>query len=129
LKDQEYEAVYKDIQAVVEAAAGRTVKVILETCLLTKAEIVKACELTVKAGANFVKTSTGFSTGGATKEDIELMRQTVGPNFGVKASGGVRSYEDAMTMIHAGATRIGASSGIKIMENKGDLNNDSNTSY
>ncbi|MDY0346513.1 MAG: deoxyribose-phosphate aldolase [Acholeplasma sp.] len=129
LKDQQYDHVLNDIKSVVQAAAGKTVKVILETCLLTDEEIVKACELTVKAGAHFVKTSTGFSTGGATKEHIQLMRQTVGPNFGVKASGGVRSYEDAMTMINAGATRIGASSGIKIMENKGDSSNDSNTSY
>ncbi|MBM7453586.1 deoxyribose-phosphate aldolase [Acholeplasma morum] len=129
LKDKKYDLVLEDIKAVVKAADGKLVKVILETCLLTKEEIVKACELTVEAKADFVKTSTGFSTGGATEEDIRLMRQTVGPNFGVKASGGVRNYEDAMTMINAGATRIGASSGIKIMENKGDKSNDSNTSY
>lgn len=129
LKDKKYDLVLEDIEAVVKAAQGKTVKVILETCLLTKEEIVKACELTVKAKANFVKTSTGFSTGGSTIEDIALMRKTVGPNFGVKASGGVRSYEDAMAMIKAGATRIGASSGIKIMENKGEQLNDSNSSY
>lgn len=129
LKDKKYDLVLEDIKAVVKAAQGKTVKVILETCLLTKEEIVKACELTVEAKANFVKTSTGFSTGGSTIEDIALMRKTVGPNFGVKASGGVRSYEDAMAMIKAGATRIGASSGIKIMENKGEQLNDSNSSY
>ncbi|MDY0209882.1 MAG: deoxyribose-phosphate aldolase [Acholeplasma sp.] len=129
LKDKKYDLVLNDIKAVVKAAEGKLVKVILETCLLTKEEIVKACELTVEAKADFVKTSTGFSTGGATEEDILLMRQTVGPDFGVKASGGVRNYDDAMKMIKAGATRIGASSGIKIMENKGDDSNDSNTSY
>lgn len=129
LKDKKHAQVLEDIKAVVANADGKTVKVILETCLLTKEEIVKACELTVEAKADFVKTSTGFSTGGATEADIKLMRQTVGKDFGVKASGGIRNYEDAMTMIQAGATRIGASSGIKIMENKGDNNNDSNTSY
>lgn len=88
---------------------------IIETCLLTEEEKVKACELAVKAGADFVKTSTGFSTGGATVEDVALMRKTVGPEIGVKASGGVRSLEDAEAVIKAGANRIGASSGVKIM--------------
>ena len=90
-------------------------KVIIETSLLTDEEKETACKLAVQAGADFVKTSTGFSTGGATKEDIALMRKVVGPSIGVKASGGVRSLEDAQTMIEAGATRIGASSGIAIV--------------
>jgi len=122
IKDQQDELVEKDIRAVVEAAKGKAlVKVIIETCLLTNEEKVRACELSVKAGADFVKTSTGFSTGGATVEDIRLMRQTVGPEIGVKASGGVRSREDALAMVEAGATRIGASSGVSIA--KGELSN------
>lgn len=116
LKDGQYDAVRADIVAVVEAANGTLVKVIIETCLLTDVEKVKACELAVQAGADFVKTSTGFSTGGATVEDVALMRETVGPSIGVKASGGVRSLEDLKKMIAAGATRIGASSGVAIME-------------
>lgn len=116
LKDGNYELVEADIRAVVEAAKGKALtKVIIETCLLTDEEKVKACELSVKAGADYVKTSTGFSTGGATVADIELMRKTVGPEIGVKASGGVRSVEDAENMIKAGATRIGASSGVAIV--------------
>lgn len=115
IKAGQFEAVRDDIKAVVDAANGTLVKVILETCLLTDQEIVKVCELSVEAGANFVKTSTGFSTGGATVEDITLMRKTVGPKLGVKASGGVRSLEDMQKMIDAGATRIGASSGVAIM--------------
>lgn len=95
LKDGKDDVVEQDIRAVVEAAAGKAlVKVIIETCLLTDEEKVRACQAAVKAGADFVKTSTGFSTGGATPEDIALMRRTVGPNVGVKASGGVRSLED-----------------------------------
>ena len=117
LKAQDYELVEKDIKAVVEAASGKAlVKVIIEACLLTDEEKVRACELAVKAGADFVKTSTGFSTGGATREDVALMRSTVGQRAGVKASGGVRSLEDMNGMIEAGATRIGASSGVHIME-------------
>ncbi|MEC0245828.1 deoxyribose-phosphate aldolase [Paenibacillus chitinolyticus] len=109
--------VESDIKAVVEAAAGKAlVKVIIETSLLTDEEKVRASKLAVKAGADFVKTSTGFSTGGATPADVALMRKTVGPDVGVKASGGVRSLEDMNGMIEAGATRIGASSGVKIME-------------
>ncbi len=123
LKDKDYDAVYNDIKAVVEAANGTLVKVIIETCLLTDEEKVKACELSVKANAHFVKTSTGFSTGGATKEDIALMRKTVGPNVGVKASGGVRTPEDFDAMIEAGATRIGTSSGIKLINGQ---NSDTN---
>ncbi|NRD78255.1 deoxyribose-phosphate aldolase [Bacillus sp. BRMEA1] len=120
LKDQNDELVERDIRAVVDAAKGKAlVKVIIETCLLSDEEKVRVCELSVKAGADFVKTSTGFSTGGATVEDIRLMRKTVGPELGVKASGGVRSREDALAMIEAGATRIGASSGISIV--KGEI--------
>jgi deoxyribose-phosphate aldolase len=116
LKDKQYDLVEKDIKAVVDAAKGKALtKVIIEACLLTDEEKVKACELAVKAGADFVKTSTGFSTGGATVEDVALMSKTVGPEIGVKASGGVRSLEDAEAMIKAGATRIGASSGVKIV--------------
>ncbi|MCM3289165.1 deoxyribose-phosphate aldolase [Paenibacillus sp. MER 180] len=108
--------VQKDIEAVVKAASGKAlVKVIIETCLLTDEQKIRACELAVKAGADFVKTSTGFSTGGATREDVALMRKTVGQQTGVKASGGVRSLEDVNNMIEAGATRIGASSGVSIM--------------
>ncbi|KAA9014548.1 deoxyribose-phosphate aldolase [Niallia endozanthoxylica] len=116
LKDQDYDAVEEDIKAVVDAAKGKALtKVIIETSLLTDEEKVKACELAVKAGADFVKTSTGFSTGGATASDVALMRKTVGPDIGVKASGGVRSVEDAEAVIQAGANRIGASSGVKIV--------------
>ena len=116
LKGADYEAVLHDIKAVVDAANGTLVKVIIETCLLTEAEKIKACELAVEAGADYVKTSTGFSTGGATPTDVTLMRKTVGSERGVKASGGVRSLEDLKAMIEAGATRIGASSGVKIMQ-------------
>lgn len=117
LKDKNDQLVENDIRAVVDAAKGKALtKVIIETSLLTKEEKVRACELAVKAGADFVKTSTGFSTGGATIEDIAIMRQTVGPKMGVKASGGVRNTEDAQKMIEAGATRIGASSGIAILK-------------
>lgn len=108
--------VEEDIRAVVEASGDKLVKVIIETCLLTDEEKVRACQLSQKAGADFVKTSTGFSTGGATVPDVALMRQTVGPDMGVKASGGARSLEDALAFIEAGATRIGASSGVAIME-------------
>lgn len=122
LKDGKYDFVKSDIAAVVEAIKDNAIlKVILETCLLTKDEIVKACELSKEAGAQFVKTSTGFSTGGATAEDVALMKKTVGEALEVKASGGVRDYETAMAMINAGATRIGASASI-------DIANKSNTS-
>ena len=124
LKSEDYSTVAQDIKSVVDAVAGRAiVKVIIETSLLTKTEKIRASELAKQAGADFVKTSTGFSTGGATLEDIRLMRATVGPELGVKASGGVRSYEDALAMIDAGATRIGASSGIAIVEDEAKANN------
>lgn len=117
LRDGKYDLVKQDIQAVVEAAADKAiVKVIIETSLLTTEEKRTVCELAVLAGADFVKTSTGFSTGGATAEDVLLMRSVVGPEIGVKASGGVRNYEDMQKMIDAGATRIGASSGVQIMQ-------------
>ncbi|HDR4422720.1 TPA: deoxyribose-phosphate aldolase [Bacillus cereus] len=118
LKDGDNEFVEKDIYEVVQAAKGKAlVKVIIETCLLTDEEKVRACELSVKAGADFVKTSTGFSNGGATAEDIALMRKTVGPNVGVKASGGVRTREDADKMVAAGASRVGASASVAIVLN------------
>lgn len=116
LKDKDYEYVKKDIEAVVNASKGKALnKVIIETCLLTDEEKVMACKLAKEAGADYVKTSTGFSTGGATPEDIKLMRETVGPEMGVKASGGVRTYEDALAVINNGATRIGASASIAII--------------
>ena len=114
-KAGDWALVQRDIAGVVKAAAGRTVKVIIETCLLTDEEKVKACEAAKAAGADFVKTSTGFSTSGATTHDIALMRKTVGPEMGVKASGGIRDYATAMAMIEAGANRIGASAGIEIV--------------
>ena len=116
LKNKEYDAVREDIRAVKQAVGDKVLKVIIETCLLTDDEKVKACLAAKAAGAAFVKTSTGFSTGGATPEDIALMRKTVGPEMGVKASGGVRTREQALAMIAAGATRIGCSSTKKIME-------------
>lgn len=107
--------VLDDIKAVVDASGDKLVKVIIEACLLTDDEKVRACQLSKEAGADYVKTSTGFSTGGATVADVALMRKTVGPDMGVKASGGARSYEDAIAFIEAGASRIGASSGVAIM--------------
>lgn len=116
VKSGEWELVHRDIAGVVAAVRGRAaVKVILETCLLTDEEKVRACAVAKHAGADFVKTSTGFSTGGATVEDVRLMRAAVGPTLGVKASGGIRSYEDAKAMLDAGATRIGASATAKIV--------------
>ncbi|MEG0296885.1 MAG: deoxyribose-phosphate aldolase [Clostridium sp.] len=117
LKERDLKYVLEDIKAVVDAAKGKALtKVIIESCLLTDEEKVIACELSKQAGADFVKTSTGFSTGGATASDIKLMRTVVGPAIGVKASGGVRTQEDALLMIENGATRIGASASIAICE-------------
>jgi deoxyribose-phosphate aldolase len=116
LKSKDFELVKNDIARVVESAGGNLVKVILETSLLTDEEKIKACELSKLAGADFVKTSTGFSTSGATVEDIRLMRKTVGPDMGVKASGGIRDTETTMNMIKAGATRIGASASVSIVK-------------
>ena len=115
LKDKRYEEIEEEIRQVHAACEGRILKVIIETCYLTDEEKVKACEAAKAAGAHFVKTSTGFSTGGATTHDIALMRKTVGPEMGVKASGGIRDYATAMAMIEAGANRIGASAGIAIV--------------
>ena len=117
LKSGNWDYVRRDIGAVVAAAGDDViVKVILETCLLTDEEIQEACLVSRDAGADYVKTSTGFSTGGATIEDVELMREVVGPNMGVKAAGGTRSYKDAQAFIKAGANRIGTSAGVAIME-------------
>ena len=117
LKSGHIKGVEQDIQALVAACEGKAIlKVIIETCLLTDEEKVLACQIAKRCGADFVKTSTGFSTGGATVADIALMRETVGPEMGVKASGGVRDYATAKAMIEAGATRIGASAGIAIVE-------------
>lgn len=116
LKDGRFEDVQKDIEGVVGAANGKTVKVIIETVLLSDEEKVKASELAKAAGADFVKTSTGFAGGGATPEDVKLMKDTVGDELEVKASGGVRSLEDFNKMIDAGATRIGASAGVQIIQ-------------
>lgn len=115
LKAKNYDAVQADIAQVVEASKPAGVKVILETSLLTQEEKVKACELAKAAGAAFVKTSTGFGGGGASIEDIQLMRSVVGPNLGVKASGGVKTREQAEALIQAGATRIGTSSGVALV--------------
>ncbi|APF19961.1 Deoxyribose-phosphate aldolase [Caldithrix abyssi DSM 13497] len=117
LKSGDYELVEHDIRSVVRAAGRRIVKVIIESCLLTDEEKVKACTLAKIAGANYVKTSTGFSKGGATVKDVALMRKVVGSQMGVKASGGVRSYEEACQMVEAGATRIGASASVAIVAN------------
>ena len=117
LKDKEYDYVENEIHQIVEAAKDKAiVKIIIETCLVTDEEKIKACELSQKAGADFVKTSTGFSTGGATVHDIALMRKTVGAEMGVKASGGVHTHEEALAMVEAGATRIGASAGVKLLK-------------
>ena len=118
LKSGNVDLVESDIRAVVEASGDKLVKVIIEACLLTDEEKVQACQLAQKAGADFVKTSTGFSTGGATLPDVKLMRQTVGPDMGVKAAGGARSYADAVAFVEAGATRIGTSSGVAILKGK-----------
>lgn len=116
-KEHDFAYIEEEIKLVVASAAGKTVKVIIETCYLTDEEKVECCKAAKQANATFVKTSTGFGTGGATVEDIRLMRETVGEEMGVKASGGVRSLEDLEAMVEAGASRIGASSGVAIMEN------------
>lgn len=116
LKSKQYDVVLEDIKSVVQAANGRTVKVIIETCLLSDEEKVKACELSMEAGANFVKTSTGFSTAGAKVEDVELMKSIVGYNLEVKASGGIRDLDTALKMIETGATRLGVSAGVQIIK-------------
>lgn len=127
LKSGQLDIVENDIKAVVAACKNKALlKVILETCLLTNEEKIIACELAKNAGADFVKTSTGFSTGGANVEDIMLMRRTVGPTMGVKASGGVRDLETSLKMIEAGATRIGASASVNIVN---DMKADEGSGY
>lgn len=116
LKDGNAEAVLEDVRTIVGAASGRLVKVIIETALLTNEQKVLACQLAVQAGATFVKTSTGFAAAGATVDDVKLMRKTVGPDIGVKASGGIKNRQMALVMVEAGATRIGTSSGIAIVQ-------------
>ena len=118
LKGGDHDLVYDDVRAIVQAAAGVPVKVILETSMLTRDEKIAGCTISKAAGAHFVKTSTGFGGGGATVEDIELMRSIVGPDMGVKASGGVRNAKDLQNMVRAGANRIGASAGIAIVRGK-----------
>lgn len=116
-KEHDFEYIEEEIKLVVASAAGKTVKVIIETCYLTDEEKVECCKAALNAKATFVKTSTGFGTGGATAQDVRLMRETVKEEMGVKASGGVRSLEDLEAMVEAGASRIGASSGVAIMQN------------
>ena len=115
LKGGHDDYVREEIKLLKEVAGKLVLKVIIETCLLTDEEKVRACRLSKEAGADFVKTSTGFSTGGATAHDVKLMRETVGPEMGVKASGGVRTHEDLLAMVEAGANRIGTSNGTKII--------------
>lgn len=116
LKSREYEVMTRDIKAVVEAAQGASVKVIIETCYLTDEEKIKACEFSKKAGASFVKTSTGFGPSGALASDVKLMRMTVGRDMGVKAAGGIRDFKTTLKMVEAGANRIGASHSVSIIE-------------
>ena len=116
LKEGDHRAVFRELRDVVEAADERAVKVILETSLLTREEILHGCKLSVDAGARFVKTSTGFGSAGATVENVRLMREAVGPTFGVKASGGIRDLATALAMVEAGATRLGCSAGVQILK-------------
>jgi deoxyribose-phosphate aldolase len=116
LKQKDDNYLLQELREVVQAAAGRPVKAIIETCLLSENEKLRACRMIVESGAQFVKTSTGFSAGGATVADVALMREIVGPNFGVKAAGGIRDAQIAFAMIEAGANRLGASSGVAILQ-------------
>ena len=121
MKSKNFKGIESEIQALAAVAEGSAIlKVIIETCLLTEEEKVLACQMAKRSGAQFVKTSTGFSTGGATVEDIALMRKTVGPEMGVKASGGIRDYRTAKAMLDAGATRIGASAGVAIVREEAE---------
>jgi len=120
LKDADDKYVLRELRDIVEAADERPVKVILETCLLTDEQKIRACKLVVEAGGHFVKTSTGFSTGGATLDDVKLLRREVGKDFGVKASGGIRDAVTALAMIEAGATRLGTSNGVAIVGGVGE---------
>ena len=115
-KSHNYEYIEKEISSVVQVSNDKTVKVIIETCYLTDEEKINVCECATRAKANFVKTSTGFGTGGATKEDVKLMKEHISKDMQVKASGGIKNLEDLKVMVANGATRIGASSGVKIME-------------
>jgi deoxyribose-phosphate aldolase len=116
LRDNDFKRVESDINAVVTAAKGKIVKVIIETCFLNEDQKIDACKIAKKAGAHFVKTSTGFAGGGATCDDVALMKQTIGDHLKVKASGGIKTLEDALKMIEAGADRIGASAGVAIIK-------------
>jgi len=122
LKSKHFQLVEQDIAGVVAAARGRIVKVIIETALLTKQEKIEACVIAKAAGADFVKTSTGFASKGATVEDVALMRRVAGKDMGVKASGGIHSAQEALAMIEAGATRLGASAGVKIIKEIMEIN-------
>jgi len=124
LKGGDDKYILRELRDVVEAADERTVKVILETCLLTREEKIRACKLVVESGAHFVKTSTGFSASGTTLEDVKLLRETVGPKFGVKASGGIRDARNALAMIAAGATRLGASASVAIVKGLAEIKAD-----
>lgn len=124
LKDNKMDYVIADIKAVKEVVGNHVLKVIIETCLLTDEEKIRACNAVIAAGADFVKTSTGFSTSGATVEDVRLMKETVKENCKIKAAGGVRSYDDLLKMIEAGANRIGTSSGCALLDGK-DIENNS----
>lgn len=121
-KDGDFKYIEEEIKAVKVACKDKTLKVIIETCYLTDEEKTKACIAATNAKANFVKTSTGFGTGGATLEDVKLMKASIAPNMEVKASGGVKSYDDLVKFVQAGATRIGTSSGIKLIEGGKDGN-------
>lgn len=122
LKSKEYDLVEEDIKAVVKSTKGKLVKVILETCLLSDEEIIKACELSMEAGVDFVKTSTGFNSEGATTHAVKIMRETVGDKLGVKASGGIRDLKKSMDMIDNGASRLGVSAGIDIIKEYNNAN-------
>ena len=124
LKDGDDRYVLRELCDVVEAADEHTVKVILETCLLTDEQKIRACRMAVESGAHFVKTSTGLNSGGATVADVKLMRATVGPEFGVKASGGIRDVKTALAMIEAGATRLGTSAGVAIVNGLAEIQQD-----
>ena len=123
MKDKKYEEIEEEIRQIHQACGGRILKVIIETCLLTEEEKIKMCEIVTKAGAEFIKTSTGFSTGGATFADVELMRKHVGKDVKVKAAGGISSFDDAEEFIRLGAERLGTSRLVKIMKNSPDAGN------
>lgn len=120
LKNKRYQEIEEEIRKIHEACEGRILKVIIETCLLTEEEKIKMCEIVTKAGAEYIKTSTGFSTGGATFEDVALMKQHIGSEVKIKAAGGISSFDDAETFMRLGAERLGTSRLVKIMKNKSD---------